>query len=123
MTIDHRSASSTLQQLLATHTAAQLLAKLAPDHAPLAPRVPSGGIDRDTIAQRWAVLPDGERIRPELLDEKRLETASVYARNIENFIGTVSVPVGIAGPLRVNGTYAKGDFYVPLATTEAALVA
>src|SRR5687768_14783827 len=73
MTIDHRSASSTLQQLLATHTAAQLLAKLAPDHAPLAPRVPSGGIDRDTIAQRWAVLPDGERIRPGLLDEKGLE--------------------------------------------------
>jgi hydroxymethylglutaryl-CoA reductase (NADPH) len=46
-----------------------------------------------------------------------------YARNIENFIGTVKVPVGIAGPLRIKGSYAKGDFYLPLATTEAALVA
>ena len=123
MTIDHRSASSSLQQLLATHTPAELLAKLAPKRAALATRVPSGGIDREAIAGRWAVLPGQEKSRPALLDDATLETAAVYARNIENFIGTVTVPVGIAGPLRVNGTYAQGDFYIPLATTEAALVA
>jgi hypothetical protein len=37
-------------------------------------------------------------------------------------IGTVKVPVGVAGPLRVRGTFIGGEFYVPLATTEAALV-
>ncbi len=42
--------------------------------------------------------------------------------NIENLVGAVEVPLGIAGPLRVNGTYAKGSFYVPLATTEGTLV-
>ena len=46
-----------------------------------------------------------------------------YEKNIENCIGTVQVPVGLAGPLRVRGMFAAGDFYVPLATTEAALVA
>jgi hydroxymethylglutaryl-CoA reductase (NADPH) len=46
-----------------------------------------------------------------------------FARNIENFVGTVKVPVGIAGPLRVNGLHAAGDYFVPLATSEAALVA
>jgi hypothetical protein len=56
MTIDHRSASSSLQQLLATHTAAELLAKLEPKRTPLAPRIPSGGIDPDAIANRWAAL-------------------------------------------------------------------
>jgi hydroxymethylglutaryl-CoA reductase (NADPH) len=43
--------------------------------------------------------------------------------NIENFAGVAQVPIGIAGPLRVAGEHAKGDFYVPLATTEGSLVA
>src|SRR5947208_2639166 len=42
--------------------------------------------------------------------------------NIENPIGAVQMPLGVAGPLRVNGMYAIGTFYVPLATTEGALV-
>src|SRR5690348_10222539 len=123
MTIDHRSASASLQQLLSTHTAAEVLAKLAPKRTPLSPRLPSGGIDSDAIAKRWATLAGHESSRPAILTDATLDAASLYARNIENFIGTVSVPVGVAGPLRVNGTYAQGDFYVPLATTEATLVA
>jgi hydroxymethylglutaryl-CoA reductase (NADPH) len=43
--------------------------------------------------------------------------------NIENFIGTVQMPLGVAGPLLVIGEHARGDFYVPLATTEGTLVA
>jgi hydroxymethylglutaryl-CoA reductase (NADPH) len=48
---------------------------------------------------------------------------SILPGNIENFAGVAQVPIGIAGPLRVNGEHAKGDFYVPLATTEGTLVA
>ncbi|MEZ4883887.1 MAG: hydroxymethylglutaryl-CoA reductase [Chitinophagales bacterium] len=43
--------------------------------------------------------------------------------NIENFSGVVQVPLGFAGPLLVNGEAAKGEFYVPMATTEGTLVA
>jgi hydroxymethylglutaryl-CoA reductase (NADPH) len=43
--------------------------------------------------------------------------------NIENFIGAAQVPIGLAGPLVVDGEHAKGAFYVPLATTEGTLVA
>lgn len=43
--------------------------------------------------------------------------------NIENFIGVAQVPLGIAGPLRINGEYASGDFLIPMATTEGTLVA
>jgi hydroxymethylglutaryl-CoA reductase (NADPH) len=43
--------------------------------------------------------------------------------NIENFTGVAQVPLGFAGPLRVNGEHARGDFLIPLATTEGTLVA
>ena len=43
--------------------------------------------------------------------------------NIENFAGVAQVPVGFAGPMVVNGEHAKGEFYVPMATTEGTLVA
>jgi hydroxymethylglutaryl-CoA reductase (NADPH) len=48
---------------------------------------------------------------------------AVLPGNIENFIGVAQVPIGLAGPLRINGEHAQGDFYVPLATTEGTLVA
>ena len=43
--------------------------------------------------------------------------------NIENLAGFVKIPLGVIGPLRINGIHAHGDYYVPLATTEGALVA
>jgi hydroxymethylglutaryl-CoA reductase (NADPH) len=45
------------------------------------------------------------------------------AGNIENFTGVAQVPIGIAGPIHVDGEHARGEFYVPLATTEGTLVA
>ena len=45
------------------------------------------------------------------------------AGNVENLIGVAQVPVGLAGPLRIVGEHARGDFYIPLATTEGTLVA
>jgi len=43
--------------------------------------------------------------------------------NCEHFIGVAQVPLGIAGPLIVNGEYAKGEFIIPMATSEGTLVA
>ena len=43
--------------------------------------------------------------------------------NIENFIGVAQVPIGLAGPVLIDGEHAQGEFYVPLATTEGTLVA
>ena len=48
---------------------------------------------------------------------------SILPGNIENFIGAAQVPIGLAGPIRINGEHAQGDFYVPMATTEGTLVA
>lgn len=43
--------------------------------------------------------------------------------NVEQFIGVAQVPIGLAGPLLVNGEDAQGEFYVPMATAEGTLVA
>ena len=43
--------------------------------------------------------------------------------NIENFTGVAQVPIGFAGPLKVNGEHAQGEFLIPLATAEGTLVA
>ena len=48
---------------------------------------------------------------------------AVTAGNIENFIGVAQVPMGLVGPLKVNGEHASGDFYVPMATSEGTLIA
>ena len=52
-----------------------------------------------------------------------LEADKVVGKNIENFVGAIHIPLGIVGPLKVNGEFSKGEFYVPLATTEGALLA
>jgi len=52
-----------------------------------------------------------------------LDFEELVGKNIENPIGAVQIPLGVAGPLKVNGDHAKGEFYVPLATHEGALVA
>ncbi|RLF08925.1 MAG: 3-hydroxy-3-methylglutaryl-CoA reductase, partial [Thermoprotei archaeon] len=44
-------------------------------------------------------------------------------RNIESPIGVGQIPMGVAGPLRVKGDYADGEFFIPLCTSEGALVA
>ena len=48
---------------------------------------------------------------------------SILPGNVEHFTGVAQVPIGIAGPLLVDGEHAQGEFYVPLATAEGTLVA
>jgi len=48
---------------------------------------------------------------------------AVTRGNIENYTGVAQVPIGFAGPLRINGEHAQGEFFIPLAATEGTLVA
>src|SRR3954452_254298 len=47
----------------------------------------------------------------------------VLPGNVEHFMGVAQVPLGVAGPLLVNGEHAQGEFLVAMATTEGTLVA
>ena len=112
------------QSLAGSLSADEIGRRLAPkDHA-APPRVPGATQTEPAVVEkRWALLPHAAEGRAAVADAATLGQHEAFARNIENFIGTVKLPVGLAGPLRVNGLAAQGDYYVPLATTEAALVA
>ncbi|MFC7057675.1 hydroxymethylglutaryl-CoA reductase (NADPH) [Halovenus salina] len=43
--------------------------------------------------------------------------------NVENFVGSAQVPMGVAGPVAIDGGAADGEYFLPMATTEGALVA
>jgi hydroxymethylglutaryl-CoA reductase (NADPH) len=43
--------------------------------------------------------------------------------NVENMLGAAQIPMGVAGPVTVDGGAAGGECYLPMATTEGALVA
>ncbi|TAF72206.1 MAG: 3-hydroxy-3-methylglutaryl-CoA reductase [Bacteroidetes bacterium] len=60
---------------------------------------------------------------PNIFNQNVFSDATQVNGNCENFIGTAQIPLGIIGQLNIIGTAAKGDFYVPLATSEGALVA
>lgn len=124
MSADRRKASNHLERLLKTRNREELLAQLAPHDGPAPPKVPGGAhVSKEAVASRWELVPGAVDSRRELLDADTDARKETFKKNIEHFIGTVKIPVGLAGPLRINGLFASGDYYVPMATTEAALVA
>ncbi|WAI00413.1 hydroxymethylglutaryl-CoA reductase (NADPH) [Methanogenium organophilum] len=77
----------------------------------------------EAISVRRSFIEEETGVSLDILGEYAITTERVTKRNCENMIGAVQVPVGVAGPLRVMGEYADGTYYLPLATTEGALIA
>src|SRR5690606_15905855 len=94
----------------------------APDEAAKLPFEPE--VSAEGIQLRKALLESKTAKRlPYLIDGEPFGDLAALNGNIENYIGMARVPTGVIGPMRVVGSSAQGDFYVPLATTEGALVA
>ncbi len=85
------------------------------------PRLPED-YTRAAAAQRMHFLSEATGTRPRYLGRYGMDPADL-AGNSENFVGAAQIPVGLAGPLLIDGEHARGEFYVPLATTEGTLVA
>lgn len=74
-----------------------------------------------TAAERKSALEKEKSIDLSALSESLQDDPSII--HCENLVGAVSVPLGVAGPLNIEGDRVRGDYYIPLATTEGALVA
>ncbi|MEZ5502028.1 MAG: hydroxymethylglutaryl-CoA reductase [Halioglobus sp.] len=76
----------------------------------------------DIIRKRQEFI---EENTPAKLDHTRKFSfdPAVMSGNIENMFGVAQVPIGVAGPLLVNGEHAKGEFFVPMATVEGTMLA
>ena len=118
-----------LELLRARSKSTDFAARLAPSKSkpPARKLRPRLRADAAAMSSIWDRLLADSPARPqdqvEIADAVSTASAESYGQNIENFIGTVKVPMGIVGPLRINGINAHGDYFLPLATTEAALVA
>ncbi len=73
-------------------------------------------------AARRLLVAESSGADVEVLGEYAFDAADADA-NVENLVGAVQVPLGVAGPVTINGDALSDDRYLPMATTEGALVA
>ena len=86
------------------------------------PRSTENDFHPDIVKTRQKYLSEFTGTTPKNLFNYDVDLES-FRGNIEHFCGVAQVPVGLAGPIIVNGEHAKGEFLIPLATTEGTLVA
>jgi hydroxymethylglutaryl-CoA reductase (NADPH) len=96
-----------------------------PAQEPLPPRLPAGNDFSDAgWTRRRQFLADAYGFDLAPLDGVTgVPPPHSLQGSIENHIGYAQIPIGVIGPLRINGLHARGDYMVPLATTEGAMVA
>jgi hydroxymethylglutaryl-CoA reductase (NADPH) len=87
----------------------------------LLPRLKDNGYAPERVAKRREWIEEKSGTQAPHIAGVTYDTEA-WRGNIENPIGVAQVPMGVAGPVLVHGKHAQGLFYVPMATTEGALL-
>jgi hydroxymethylglutaryl-CoA reductase (NADPH) len=86
-------------------------------------QIPEGTSARDAATVRRQALSEITGASLEGIGSYTLDAEKASRFHCENFIGAAQIPIGVAGPLRVRGDHIDDSVYLPLATTEGALIA
>ncbi len=86
------------------------------------PRSNEDDYSADIIARRQAFIEENTPAKLNHTRQFSFNPADMSG-NIENLFGVAQIPIGLAGPLLVNGEHARGEFYVPMATVEGTMLA
>jgi hydroxymethylglutaryl-CoA reductase (NADPH) len=86
------------------------------------PRDRENDYTREAAAKREEFIRDRTGVQLEHVSSYSFDPG-ILTGNVEQFLGVAQVPIGLAGPLLVDGEHAQGEFYVPMATAEGTLVA
>ena len=95
---------------------------IAPGHADVGAIPARGHYTEQSRLERLRWIRAASGVPLGTLDDVRLDVRELPG-NIENVVGSVEVPVGLAGPLLFDGGHVQGRVTIPLATTEGTLVA
>ncbi len=87
----------------------------------LLPRLKDQGYDLERVARRRAWIEEKTGASLKHIGSVSFDTEELRG-NIENPIGVAQIPMGVAGPVLVHGRHANGLFYIPMATSEGALI-
>src|SRR5258707_87673 len=98
MAAPQKDAREHIERMVSGLSPAEIEKRLSSKFHPGLPRVPGATkTSPDVVDKRWALLPHAADRRQSVADPKTLDEHLLYERNIENFIGTAKVPIGLAG--------------------------
>jgi hydroxymethylglutaryl-CoA reductase (NADPH) len=124
MSISSTHLRNWITRILSEFSIEELYRRLSPSFGEAKFQIKGHKSTQKALDSRWEQMKELAHVDNEIKEQLSLHySPETYAKNIENLIGITQIPLAVAGPLRINGVYANDDYLVPLATTEAALVA
>ncbi len=95
MPTQHFHAKNFIKKLSADAPLATILARIQPTTDAAPQRAPTGNT-ADAFTKRWEMVNLSDEAKSHLTHANSVNEMQIYTKNIENFFGTVKIPIGLA---------------------------